>query len=131
MKLTVLGGCGAWPMVEQACSGYLLEQGPFRLLIDPGYAVLPALLKVCRATDVNAVLVSHGHPDHCADLNPLLRALVLGDQPRSVLQVFAPKGALDRILTLDQVRSVAKAADVNRLDDGSSLRLGPFTVEST
>ena len=34
MRLTVLGGCGAWPEAGQACSGYLVEQDGFRLLID-------------------------------------------------------------------------------------------------
>ncbi len=42
MKLTVLGGCGAWP-AGRACSGYLVEHDGFRLLIDPGYAVTPLL----------------------------------------------------------------------------------------
>ena len=74
MRLTVLGGCGGWPAAGLACSGYLVEHDGFRLLIDPGYATLPRLLTVADATEVDAVLVSHGHPDHCADLNPLLRA---------------------------------------------------------
>ena len=39
MRLTVLGGCGAWPAAGQACSGYLVEHDGFRLLIDPGYTV--------------------------------------------------------------------------------------------
>ncbi len=68
MRLTVLGGCGTWPAAGTACSGYLVEQDGFRVLIDPGYAVLPRLLAVCDAADVDAVLVSHGHPDHCADV---------------------------------------------------------------
>ena len=38
MRLTVVGGCGAWPAAGQACSGYLVEHDGFRLLIDPGYA---------------------------------------------------------------------------------------------
>ena len=74
MRLTVLGGCGGWPAAGLACSGYLVEHDGFRLLIDPGYAIVPRLLEVADAADVDAVLVSHGHPDHCADLNPLLRA---------------------------------------------------------
>src|SRR5215212_7575113 len=37
-RLTVVGGCGAWPAAGQACSGYLVEHDGFRLLIDPGYA---------------------------------------------------------------------------------------------
>src|SRR5882724_7923726 len=74
VKITVLGGCGAWPAAGQACSGYLVEHGGFRLVIDPGYATVPRLLELVPAAAVDAVLVSHGHPDHCADLNPLLRA---------------------------------------------------------
>ena len=69
----VLGGCGAWPAAGQACSGYLVEHDGFRLLMDPGYAVAPLL----DPLTVDAVFVSHGHPDHCADLNPLLRARAL------------------------------------------------------
>ncbi len=64
MRLTVLGGCGGWPAAGLACSGYLAEHDGFRLLIDPGYATLPRLLlAVADATEVDAVLVSHGHPD--------------------------------------------------------------------
>jgi glyoxylase-like metal-dependent hydrolase (beta-lactamase superfamily II) len=72
--LRLLGGCGAWPAAGQACSGYLIEHDGFRLLVDPGYATVPQLLRHLPAAGVDAVLVSHGHPDHCADLNPLLRA---------------------------------------------------------
>ena len=52
MRLTVLGGCGAWPAAGQACSGYLLEQDGFRLLVDPGYAVVPRLLELARGADL-------------------------------------------------------------------------------
>jgi hypothetical protein len=62
MRLTVLGGCGAWPAAGQACSGYLLEQDGFRLLVDPGYAIVPRLLELIDAAEVDAVLVSHATP---------------------------------------------------------------------
>jgi ribonuclease BN (tRNA processing enzyme) len=44
MRIVVLGGRGAWPSAEQACSGFLVEHRDFRLLIDPGYATLQPLL---------------------------------------------------------------------------------------
>jgi ribonuclease BN (tRNA processing enzyme) len=47
IRITVLGGCGAWPAAGQACSGYLVEHEDLRLLVDPGYAILPRLLELC------------------------------------------------------------------------------------
>jgi hypothetical protein len=40
VRLTVLGGCGAWPAADQACSGYLVEHDGFRpqaLQLDRGH----------------------------------------------------------------------------------------------
>src|SRR5216117_1824429 len=102
MRLTVLGGCGAWPAAGQACSGYLLEHEGFRLLIDPGYATLTRLLEVSSAERVDAVLVSHGHPDHCADLHPLLRARTLRDDPAPPLDVYALPDSVTKVLALDR-----------------------------
>jgi ribonuclease BN (tRNA processing enzyme) len=76
MRLMVLGGCGAWPEPGKACSGFLVEHDGFRLVIDLGYATVPRLLERATAREIDAVFISHGHPDHCADLNPLLRACV-------------------------------------------------------
>jgi hypothetical protein len=56
MRLTVLGGCGAWPATVSACSGYLLENDGLRLLVDPGFATLPRLLQITDAESVDAVL---------------------------------------------------------------------------
>lgn len=126
MKLTVLGGCGAWPKADQACSGFLIEQGGFRLLIDPGYSTFPALLRYVEARDIDAVFVSHGHPDHCVDLNPLLRARALTDDPPEPLPVYAPMGALDAVLALDRPGMLDSAVTVHGLELGDSFEAGPF-----
>jgi ribonuclease BN (tRNA processing enzyme) len=130
MRLTVLGGCGAWPAAGQACSGYLVQHDGFRVLIDPGYAILPRLLEILDAAEVDAVLVSHGHPDHCADLNPLLRARALRDKPAPALPVYAPAGALDPVLALDRPGMLDDAIALREFAPGEELAVGPFGVRS-
>ena len=130
MRLTTLGGCGAWPGARQACSGYLLEQDAFQLLVDPGYATLPRLDEHLDAAEVDAVLVSHEHPDHCADVNPLLRARALRDEPAPPLPLYALPGALDAVLALDHGMLAERrhSYDVHAFADGDVLRIGPFTI---
>lgn len=103
------------------CSGYLVEHDGFRLLLDPGYAMLPCLLASTPAERVDAVLVSHGHPDHCADL---LRARALGDAPPPPLPVHTLPGALDgRVLHGSYV--------LREFDAGTRFEIGPFTVDTS
>jgi len=130
MRLTVLGGAGAWPPAGGACSGYLVEHDGFRLLVDPGYAVLPRLLQLMPADAIDAVLVSHRHPDHVADLNPLLRARVMGDGAPPRLPTYAQPETLDAVLALDRIQAVTDACEVREFDAGAAFPIGPFAIES-
>ncbi len=126
MRLTVLGGCGAWPEAGQACSGFLLEHDGFRLLADLGYATVPRLLERVTADQVDAVFISHGHPDHCADLNPLLRARALREDPAPPLPVYALPGAVDAVLALDRPGMLAGALALHEFSAGATMGIGPF-----
>jgi ribonuclease BN (tRNA processing enzyme) len=128
MRITVLGGCGAWPAAGQACSGYLVEHDGFRLLLDPGYATLPRLLGRMAAEQVDAVLVSHCHADHCADLHPLLRARALGGAAPPPLPVHALPGAASAVLALDRPGMLDHAYALREFSAGERFEVGPFAV---
>jgi ribonuclease BN (tRNA processing enzyme) len=130
MRLTVLGGCGAWPQAGQACSGYLIEQDGFTLLMDVGYATLGRLLHHIAAERVDAVFISHGHPDHCADVNPLLRARALGGADPPPLPIFALPGAVDAVLALDRPGMLDDAYVRHEFAAGQRLRIGPFEART-
>jgi ribonuclease BN (tRNA processing enzyme) len=130
LRITVLGSCGAWPTAGAACSGFLVEDRGYRLLLDVGYAVFPELLRSTTAEQIDAVYISHGHPDHCADLNPLLRARALAEERPAALPVYAPRGALDAVLALDRPGMLDDAYVLREFDPGDRLAIGPFTAET-
>ncbi len=106
-----------------------MEADGFALLLDPGYGVAVALTSN-DAPSFDAVLVSHGHPDHCADLNPILRARAWADPPRPPLPVYAPAGALEAVLALDRPEVLAGSYEIQPLEPGDRLALGPFGVRT-
>lgn len=125
VRLTIIGGTGGYPGRGEPCGGYLVEADGFAILIDPGYGVAMALTPA-GAPPFDAVLVSHAHPDHCADLNPILRARAWADEPLAPLPVYAPAGALDAVLALDRPEVVAGSFALHDLEPGASQAIGPF-----
>ena len=91
MKITVLGGCGAWPTAGQACSGYLVEHDGFLLMLDPGYAILPRLLGHTSAERVDIELTARPRSLE------LRRSAQLGDHGRAL----GPKGEHPRSSPMD------------------------------
>lgn len=86
MKLTVLGCNGPYPAAGGACSGYLLEAGETRVLLDCGTGALAALTAILPPEELDAVVLSHLHYDHMSDMLPLIYRM----QGKPKLPVYAP-----------------------------------------
>lgn len=71
MKVRVLGFYGGYPYAGQGTSGYLITADGYQMLLDCGSGVLLELEKVLDPLQLDAVLVSHYHHDHVADLGVL------------------------------------------------------------
>jgi len=93
VRLTVIGCSGSVPGPDSPASCYLVEADGFRALLDLGNGALGALQRHCRVGDVDAVLLSHLHPDHCMDVLSLYVARTYdtnGGYP--VIPVHGPQG---------------------------------------
>ena len=75
MRVTVLGKSPSWQDASGACSGYLVEEDGFRLLLDCGNGVFSKLRRLVDYVDIDAVLITHLHADHFLDLVPFSYAL--------------------------------------------------------
>jgi len=95
LTLTVLGCSGTYAAPGGACSGYLVDDGHTHVWIDAGSGTLANLQRHIDLSAVDAVVLSHEHPDHWSDLEGfvnVLRYIV----PREGVAVYAPAGLRER-----------------------------------
>jgi ribonuclease BN (tRNA processing enzyme) len=133
VRLTVLGTSAAYPDAGRAASGYLLEHDGFRVALDFGTGALSNLQRQIRHGDLDAILLSHEHVDHCADIHPLFMARRFTEERLPPLPVIGPRGAFERIAALepeDDGKEMRGYFDVRHNDPGSSFEIGPFDVHT-
>lgn len=71
MKVTVLGYYGGYPSKNVGTTGYLVQSDNYNLLLDAGSGTLLELQKHLDPLDLDAVLLTHYHHDHTADVGVL------------------------------------------------------------
>jgi ribonuclease BN (tRNA processing enzyme) len=133
-SLTVLGSCGAWPEPGRACAGFLLRHDGAQVVIDLGYGTLSPLLShlgSATADGIDAVIISHAHPDHMLDLHGLMRARWYGRRGAAPIPLLAPQQVADRLVELEDGNDAAVRGvfEFRALPSGPQ-QAGPFTVES-
>ena len=84
MRVTVLGKSPSWQDADGACSGYLVEEGETRILLDCGSGVLGKLRRFADYVEIDAVVISHLHADHFFDLMPYACALTFAPRQQPV-----------------------------------------------
>jgi ribonuclease BN (tRNA processing enzyme) len=131
VRLTVLGCSGSAPGPSGPASSYLVEHDGFRLLLDLGSGAFGALQRHLDPSQVDAIVLSHLHPDHFFDLSPYVvyrRFGASGPLPR--LPLLGPPGSHDRVATAHDPRSRGGLRDVFDVVSVSpgERDLGPFRL---
>lgn len=135
MDLTIVGCSGSVPGPDSPASCYLVTahgtDREWRLLLDLGNGALGALQRHTDPLSIDAVVLSHLHPDHCLDLTGL--KVWRGHGPDEVdgdLDVWAPAGAGER---MGRAYGVEQAEEFtgfvfHDLQDGGAFEIGPFAI---
>jgi ribonuclease BN (tRNA processing enzyme) len=97
VRLRVLGSNGTYPTPGHPCSGYLVEAGGARVILDAGPGIAAAFQEAVTDQRLDALVVTHGHPDHCSDVFHLFNLFRFGPAARSGLPAFAPEGVADAL----------------------------------
>jgi ribonuclease BN (tRNA processing enzyme) len=129
MRLDVIGAGPAYSdRPGSAGAAYLVRHDGAALLLDLGQGSFPRLAGIIDPATLEAVVISHLHPDHFIDL-VALRHYLRWEPPRRRVRVIAPGGLADRLDALHADPGFTAAAlDVEPLAEGV-LTVGPFELE--
>lgn len=136
MRLTVLGCSGSMPGPNSPASSYLVTAGDARLVLDLGNGALGSLQRHTKLGDVDGVLLSHLHPDHCNDLCGYYVALHYGPfTAPGRIPVWGPDGTDVRMADaygLPQDPGMTEVFDFRRYpsDPADAVEIGPFRVRA-
>ncbi|WP_079529350.1 MBL fold metallo-hydrolase [Halobacillus hunanensis] len=127
MKVTVIGYWGGYPASGSATSSYLVEKDGYSLLVDCGSGALSRLQPFKEIMDLDAVILSHYHQDHIADIGVLQYAWLVQNminETERVLPIYGHKKdeAAFGELAHQYTRGVAYNPE-------ETLYLGPFSIE--
>ena len=137
MRLTVLGGAAAGPGPRQGCSGYLVEAGETRLVLDLGSGTLPELRRHSDVRDLEAIVISHLHIDHMLDLIALWWGWLYTPAPLpKPLPLWLPPGGVAHLTRIaeafagpEEVNGLfSRVFDVREYDPSEPLSIGDALV---
>ncbi|MDP9419851.1 MAG: MBL fold metallo-hydrolase [Actinomycetota bacterium] len=125
LALTVLGCSGSYAGPGAACSGYLVQSDGVSVWLDAGPGTLANLQRHIDLDDLDAVVLTHAHPDHWVDALPYHNAIRYL-RPRTGLPVFSPPEV--RRLAREVNGRLEPAADWTDVHSGSSVGVGSLTL---
>lgn len=141
----MLGKSPSWQDADGACSGYLVQEDGYALVLDCGNGVFSKLREHRDYVDVDAVLISHLHADHFLDLVPYSYALTYaprqqpvpvagwpGTDHRARPDLYAPVGATEMFRHIatcwGNPELIEDAFGLQEYSGGDELQAGPFQI---
>ncbi len=138
LEVDVLGAGPAYSdRVGSAGASYLVRSGSTAVVLDLGQGSFPRLAATIEPSTVDAIVISHLHPDHFIDLVALRHYLRWQFRPERHVRVIAPTGLEQRIDALhDEPGFTAATLDVEPIGAsvgepvGEPVQIGDILLEA-
>lgn len=132
MELTVLGSSGGCPGPGNPASGYLIRHESTAIWCDAGSGTFLALMEHVDPADLDAIVISHVHTDHCADLVAFYGYMAYGPSGTIPVPVYLPEGTVEPIASF--VRAEGEhlffmTLDFTIVGDGDRVSIGDIDVQ--
>ncbi|MCI3860891.1 MBL fold metallo-hydrolase [Lactococcus garvieae] len=126
MKLTALGVWGGYPTRDVGTTSYLLqsEEG-FNLLLDAGSRAVTELEHELSPNDLDAIILSHYHEDHIADLGALRQYRQLQTVKPEILPIY---GHQENEYEFSKL-SLENVSEGIAYDVENDTSVGPFDIQ--
>ena len=131
LRVTVIGCSGTYSSSESACSSYLVQTASTSVLLDAGPGSSIELQNHLDLGNLDAIVLSHEHPDHWTEMPSLYHAYRYGiEQPG--LPVYGTAGTKAR-LDAAAPEATSGTFDWVTIDATSTLTIGDlaFTFSET
>ena len=85
MKLRCIGCAGGYPSLTNGTTSFLVlsEDESYCLLLDAGSGSAQAVQQLIEVNELNAIVLTHDHPDHVADVG-IYQHLFMLRQPNAL-----------------------------------------------
>ncbi|MFN2488266.1 MAG: MBL fold metallo-hydrolase [Actinomycetota bacterium] len=121
--VTVLGSSGMYATTDRACAGYLLELNDAHVWMDAGAGTWRNLVAQLDYGSLDAVLLTHRHPDHTTDVFQAFHARQYGDSgPLAPIPLWAPAETLERLCAFGG--ELEAAFELRAITPGDTLDVG-------
>ena len=97
MELVPVGVGAAYGLPHEGQSCYLVRTPDRAVVLDLGSGTLNRLCALVAPQDLDAVVISHLHPDHCVDLMSLRIYMLWGPGAGGRLRLLGPQGLRERL----------------------------------
>ncbi len=137
MRVTAVGCSGSYPGPESSASCYLVqaehEGRTWSIVLDLGNGSVGPLQRYVEPTTLDAVVLSHLHPDHCLDVCSLY--VMLAHHPTLAregrLPLYGPEGVAQRMARaygVEAAEDLSARYEFHELADRADVVIGPFRI---